>query len=544
MWKAAAGHQININNQNVDDDEWETDPDFVNDVDEQQQRWGSTTVEGSGRTAGAIDMAQLRRETEESDTLKKKKEHDESEHNPSYGYGGKFGVEKDRMDQSAMGHEYVGKVEKHASQKDYSTGFGGKYGIQTDRIDKSAVSWDHKEKIEKHASQKDYVSGFGGKFGVQTDRQDKSAVGWDHMEKVEKHESQKDYKTGFGGKFGIQSDRQDKSAVGWDHHEAPQKHESQLDHKKGFGGKFGVQTDRFDKSASSFDSPNKVGTNYTKVKPDIGGAKPSDLRAKFETMAQEKKPELAIQSSATPRKNIHAKAALFTSDKKDEPAAPSSEKIPARKQLDHSKTAFLTQPSQQEAPPVSVEANKLDKTKTAFLTEASQQKTVVEEEKAVPKQLEEVKVAQSDADAQNQESIMEKEKNMMQEELELLRQLQQQKPDDSDSDEQTSDNRYDDFDSSTIKRAAHHTAQVSNTVVESAPAPEVEEAEEYSQEEIVDTGISAIALYDYQAAADDEISFDPDDVITHIDKIDEGWWRGMCKGKYGLFPANYVQCDD
>lgn len=23
-------------------------------------------------------------------------------------------------------------------------------------------------------------------------------------------------------------------------------------------------------------------------------------------------------------------------------------------------------------------------------------------------------------------------------------------------------------------------------------------------------------------------------------QIDEGWWRGYCKGQYGLFPANYV----
>lgn len=39
-----------------------------------------------------------------------------------------------------------------------------------------------------------------------------------------------------------------------------------------------------DKSAANFDEPTKVGTNYTKVKPDIGGAKPSDLRARFENM--------------------------------------------------------------------------------------------------------------------------------------------------------------------------------------------------------------------------------------------------------------------
>jgi len=43
------------------------------------------------------------------------------------------------------------------------------------------------------------------------------------------------------------------------------------------------------------------------------------------------------------------------------------------------------------------------------------------------------------------------------------------------------------------------------------------------------------------AAGDDEISFDPDDVITNIEMIDEGWWRGVCRGAYGLFPANYVE---
>jgi len=54
----------------------------------------------------------------------------------------------------------------------------------------------------------------------------------------------------------------------------------------------------------------------------------------------------------------------------------------------------------------------------------------------------------------------------------------------------------------------------------------------------------AVALYDYQAGDDDEISFDPDDVITNIEMIDEGWWRGTCRGVHGLFPANYVELHD
>ena len=89
--------------------------------------------------------------------------------------------------------------------------------------------------------------------------------------------------------------------------------------------------------------------------------------------------------------------------------------------------------------------------------------------------------------------------------------------------------------------------------------------------------MTAIALYDYQAAADDEISFDPNDIITNIEmvrkhscfcasswdmlirilgemsayvslrtivspfQVDDGWWLGECHGKFGLFPANYVE---
>jgi Repeat in HS1/Cortactin len=37
---------------------------------------------------------------------------------------------------------------------DYKTGFGGKFGVQTDRMDKSSLGWDHHEQVEKHVSQK------------------------------------------------------------------------------------------------------------------------------------------------------------------------------------------------------------------------------------------------------------------------------------------------------------------------------------------------------------------------------------------------------
>lgn len=57
MWKSTIGlnPQSLPNNPGEDNDEWETDPDFVNDVTEEEQRWGSKTIEGSGRTGGAIE---------------------------------------------------------------------------------------------------------------------------------------------------------------------------------------------------------------------------------------------------------------------------------------------------------------------------------------------------------------------------------------------------------------------------------------------------------------------------------------------------------
>ncbi len=39
---------------------------------------------------------------------------------------------------------------------DYSHGFGGKFGVQKDRQDKTAAGWDHIEKVEKHESQVDH----------------------------------------------------------------------------------------------------------------------------------------------------------------------------------------------------------------------------------------------------------------------------------------------------------------------------------------------------------------------------------------------------
>lgn len=79
-------------------------------------------------------MRKLAEETQQGDANVKRKILEQI--NPAFGYGGKFGVEKDRMDKSALGSEHMTPLQKHQSQKDYKVGFGGSFGVQKDRVDK------------------------------------------------------------------------------------------------------------------------------------------------------------------------------------------------------------------------------------------------------------------------------------------------------------------------------------------------------------------------------------------------------------------------
>ncbi|KAF7726844.1 hypothetical protein EC973_008351 [Apophysomyces ossiformis] len=58
-----------------------------------------------------------------------------------------------------------------------------------------------------------------------------------------------------------------------------------------------------------------------------------------------------------------------------------------------------------------------------------------------------------------------------------------------------------------------------------------------------DLGQTAIALYDYAAGEDNEISFKESEIITHIEFVSEDWWQGVGPDgtTVGLFPANYVE---
>ncbi|CAF1340639.1 unnamed protein product [Rotaria magnacalcarata] len=183
------------------DDDWETDINYENQTSEKSQRYGSSSVPGSGRV-DHVDFKNLQEKAKTADSTTREAYQNK---NPNRGYGGKYG--KDQvMDKSAADYSYRGELAKHSSQTDCNKGFGGAYGVDERAKDKSAVGFDYKGEVEKHPSQTDFSKGFGGKYGTDPNAQDKSAVGFSHRETVPKHPSQTDFSKGFGGKYGVQQE--------------------------------------------------------------------------------------------------------------------------------------------------------------------------------------------------------------------------------------------------------------------------------------------------------------------------------------------------
>lgn len=77
------------------------------------------------------------------------------------------------------------------------------------------------------------------------------------------------------------------------------------------------------------------------------------------------------------------------------------------------------------------------------------------------------------------------------------------------------------------------------------PDPETEYADPYTEEEPAWAPRNylekVVAIYDYTADKEDELSFQEGAIIYVIKKNEDGWYEGVMNGTTGLFPGNYVE---
>ncbi|XP_075064552.1 hematopoietic lineage cell-specific protein-like isoform X2 [Mixophyes fleayi] len=438
MWKAAVGHNVSVTD-NAGGDDWETDPDFVNDISEEEQRWGAKTIQGSGRPQH-IDINQLRSSvSKEHEQLKKKELQDSPK--ASYGYGGQFGTEKDRMDKSALGHEYKAEVEMHSSQTDAAKGFGGKYGVQKERCDKSAVGFDYKAQIQQHSSQQDHSKGFGGRYGVQTDRVDKSAAGFGEIESPSSaYEKTQPLEAMTSGAQNLRS--------------------------------------RFENMAKTAEQENRQKAEEERERRQKKDKLEREGNRKKETpqMSEFEQPQNESVPVPIPTPRVFPVSPQITKEEMDPdcdspPAVPP--KLPA---------AMVVI----ESPP----------------NEMSDEEQTYEDIAVPPHVTEDLYEAIPDPPPRFQEEDSEDYETILEPPAGINEDFYEELPKDDEVHE-----------------------QVPSTHIDQSRA----------------AGISAIALYDYEGGGNDEISFEPQDIITDIEMLDEGWWTGSCRGQRGLFPANYVE---
>lgn len=287
-----------------------------------------------------------------------------------------------------------------------------------------------------------------------------------------------DYSVGFGGKFGVQKDRVDKSALGWDHHEKVEKHSSQINVSKGSGGKFGIETDRKDISANQW-KEKEVEKPKEKLEIVKGDAK--KLCSKFENLAKQGEIQMKEKIELEKQKRLE------------------QEKI--EKELNKDRVIFENENSGIENEPE--EDN--DEYDDSFKNDSLDKDFNDNPNKS--KHLNKIGI-----------SVLPMPKIENTNEVSAVNKTEQ----------------------STESNQSQDQINNDDVIIEDKKEDAMKVHIDTKTENI-DLGLTATALYDYEAAESDEITFDPEELITNIEMIDEGWWRGQCRGKVGLFPANYVK---
>ncbi|CAN0243329.1 unnamed protein product [Lampetra planeri] len=521
MWKASAGHKVSVDVEA--DDDWETDPDFVNDVSEKDQRWGAKTVEGSGRQEHfSLDALRAEVSSEHRDHAQR------DGPSSSHGYGGRYGVETDRMDKSAVGHEYSSRLALHSSQTDGARGFGGRFGVESDRVDKAALALSTRPRRRSTCLRKTTLRASGASLACRATAWTRWRTAGSTRRRWHSTNHRQTTRRALEGSLGCSrtawtSRRSDLSTRGASRSTSRSRVTHPPTHRLCFC--FSQITPRalevnleckatgWTRAAASFEEMKGPSSSYERTQP-VEAAKAGaagNLRARFEKLAQEE----AASSSPPPRAgppNRTRRATAAAAKEKRQQEEREEEEEEARKSTSPSHRIIIPRSPPPPPPPTPLPPPSPQAEPPSLYEEVDDSGRHGDQDHAY----EEVRYRGNEPQQQQQPG---------------------RHGDDDDAAAPAAEPEYEEArypDDEQQQQPGYRGNE------QQQPGYHGDEEQQQQQGE-GGLGVTAVALYDYQAAGDDEISFDPGEAITDIEMVDEGWWRGSCRGLHGLFPANYVE---
>jgi len=515
-------------------DDWETDPDFVRDMDEMDQRWGSK------RTVGSINMNELIDQVRKDHKILREKLDHPSQRDHSEGFGGKFGVQRDRKDASAHDYDYLEKLSKHTSQE-----------ISREVITSTSLSGgveDAKrsflEKTEK-TIQKKRSSPIGTNYSDDRSSADfrtsDSNLRAKASPKVEETSANRRIITEETSTSSAKRSPEKSAEIFKSIQEKIDAFKKEFDDvqsrvaKKSDISKVIKKTTNLEKSNNSeyvsrFESKSpstgsQPFSNFSASREELPKSSIKSLSEKFETLCREdgedfrrrteaKRKEFFNQIKSQVRETRRELDGFDSIDndeaydkierklrEKTEKSSPA-----ATKQFSPSPT-FAPSPSSRPSSRVS-DDSQFGKAKVYTRRETTQEEFVSK----IVKENDKIVENETKRNVQKSSSVHGS----------------------SDEDEPTS------------IRSLNEKLKSSPVQRTESPVDKMKREIPIVTPEIKGAGLMARTLFDYQATEDDELSFDVDDLITNIEKIDSGWYMGTITYKdgrkcKGLFPANYVK---
>jgi hypothetical protein len=74
-----------------------------------------------------------------------------------------------------------------------------------------------------------------------------------------------------------------------------------------------------------------------------------------------------------------------------------------------------------------------------------------------------------------------------------------------------------------------------------SPRKEEEAKKKTEEEKEAAVPMKMVAMYDYDATEEGELTFKQGDAITVLEQFENGWWSGELRGQAGVFPVNFTK---